>query len=76
MWSDTISLKFNSQDQWLELGLENSHTFDAIEIGVIPRADGTQSMEWHVDCRYVGDMPEALQPFVINPTTKRHEYAK
>ena len=75
MWSDTIHLKFATQAEWEALGLTNSHTFDAVELGTFTREDGTTSEGWHVDCRYVGEMPEGLEAFVITPVNARHKYA-
>lgn len=75
MWSDKVSLKFASQAEWEALGLENGHTFDAVVLGTFIRDDGTPSAGFHVDCRYVGDMPEGLEAFIIHPENERHTYA-
>jgi hypothetical protein len=75
MWSDTVHLKFTSQSEWEALGLQNGHTFDATVLGTFTREDGTQSTGWHVDCRYVGELPDGLEAFVITPASARHSYA-
>jgi len=56
---------FPNQATYDALGLFTTPEFAPVVYGVISNKDGEPVPGWHVNAKYIGELPDAVKPFQI-----------